>query len=153
MRLPNACDASCATTSQTAMIREIIRVFLPSLAVLLFFLDALSLDGATKTSTALVILLAVLVTDLSTGLSSAVLSALFKTRVQIGTDDALVELGASNVLHTVESILVSVVFDEAEATWGLVESVEPHDQSLDLSSLCEQFVDLLFRCVEGPCVC
>ena len=116
---------------------DIIRVFLPSLAILLFFLDALSLDGTTKTSTALIILFAVLVTDLSTGLSSAVLSALLKTWVKIGTDDALVEFGASNVLHAVKSILVSVVFDETKATWRLVESVESHDKSLDLSCLRE----------------
>lgn len=39
---------------------------------------------------------------------------------------------------------MGVVFDEAEAAGGLVESVEAHDEALDLAALGEELVDLLF---------
>lgn len=39
---------------------------------------------------------------------------------------------------------MGVVFDEAEAARGLVESVEAHDEALDLAALGEELVDLLF---------
>jgi hypothetical protein len=44
---------------------------------------------------------------------------------------------------------VSVVFDEAEATGGLVESVEAHYETLDFAALGEELVDLLFCGVKG----
>jgi hypothetical protein len=78
-----------------------------------------------------------------------VLSALGKALVQIGADDALVQLGASDVLHAVQSILVGVVFDEAEPAGRLLEAVEAHDEPLDLAALGEQLVDLLLGGVEG----
>ena len=44
---------------------------------------------------------------------------------------------------------MGVVFDEAEAAWGLVEAVEAHDEAFDFAAFGEELVDLLFCCVEG----
>lgn len=109
----------------------------------------LVLDRPAHSTTALVIVFAVLVADLATRLAATVLTALLEAWVKIGTDDALVELGATNVLHAVEGVLVGVVFHEAEATGRLVEPVEAHDEALDLAALGEELVDLLFGGVEG----
>ena len=68
-------------------------------------------------------------------LASPVLSALLKTRVEICSDDSLVQLCAANVLHAVESILMGVILDEAEATGGLLEAIEAHNEALDLAAL------------------
>lgn len=78
-----------------------------------------------------------------------VLPALGKALVQVGADDALVQLGAADVLHAVQRILVRVVLDEAEAAGRLLEAVEAHDEALDLAALGEQLVDLLLGGVEG----
>lgn len=43
---------------------------------------------------------------------------------------------------------MGVVFDEAEAAGGLVESVEAHDEALDLATFGEELVDLLFCSVK-----
>ena len=77
-----------------------------------------------------------------------ILSTLRKALVEIGTNYALVELGASNVLHAVEGVLVSVVLDKAEAARRLLKAIETHDQALDLAALGEQLVDLLLGGVE-----
>lgn len=73
---------------------------------------------------------------------------LCKALVEIGTDDALVQLGASDVLHAVKRILVSVVLDEAESAWRLLEAVKAHDKALDLSAFGEQLMNLLLGGVE-----
>lgn len=44
---------------------------------------------------------------------------------------------------------MGVVLDEAETAWSLVESVQAHDQTLDLAAFAEELVDLLFGGVEG----
>lgn len=77
-----------------------------------------------------------------------ILSTLCKTLVEIGTDDALVELGASNIFHAIERVLVSVVFDEAEAARRLLEAIKTHNQALDLTALGEKLVNLFLGCVE-----
>ena len=63
-----------------------------------------------------------------------VLATLFKSGIQIGSDNSLVQLGTSNVFHAVESILMGVVFDEAEPAGGFVESIEAHDEALNLAA-------------------
>lgn len=78
-----------------------------------------------------------------------ILPALGKALVEISSDDTLIQLGAANVLHAVERVLVGVVLDEAEATGCLLESIETHHEALDLSALGEQLVDLLFGGIEG----
>jgi hypothetical protein len=93
------------------------------------------LDGSAVASSARVKLLTVLVSDLTTALSTTVLSTLVEALVEICTDDALVELCAANVLQAVESVLVGVVLDKAEAAGGLLETVQTHDQALDLAAL------------------
>jgi hypothetical protein len=77
------------------------------------------------------------------------LPALGKALVQVSTDDALVQLGASDVLHAVQSILVRVVLDKAEPARRLLEAVEAHDEPLDLAAFGEKLVDLLLGSVEG----
>ena len=93
------------------------------------------IDGSTISTPARVVLCPVLVADLPTALSTAILPSLGEALVQIGPDDALVELGAANVLHAVERILVCVVLDEAEAARCLLEAVQAHDEALDLAAL------------------
>lgn len=106
-------------------------------------------DGSSaKTSATLIVVISVFISHLPTGFAPTVLAALFKTRIQVGSDDSLVELGATDILHAVESILVSVVLHEAETAGGLVKSIQSHDQTLDLAALGEEFVYLLLRGVE-----
>lgn len=93
------------------------------------------LDGSAVTSSARVKLFTVLISDLTTALSTTILPALVEALIEIGTDDALVELCAANVLEAVESVLVSVVLDKAETTGSLLETVKTHDQALDLAAL------------------
>lgn len=120
-----------------------------AVAVLLRLAEALRLlDGAAESAAALVEVVAVLVADLAARLAAAVLAALLEARVQVGADDALVQLGATDVLEAVQRVLVRVVLDEAEAARRLVKAVQAHDQPLDLSALGEEVVDLLFCCVE-----
>jgi hypothetical protein len=47
---------------------------------------------------------------------------------------------------------VRVVLDEAEAARRLLESVESHDQTLDLTAFGEQLIYLLFGCVKRSIV-
>jgi hypothetical protein len=54
--------------------------------------------------------------------------------IQVRADDTLIQLGSANVLHAVESVLVVVIFNKAETTRGLLESVEAHDKPLDLAT-------------------
>lgn len=42
-----------------------------------------------------------------------------------------------------------IVFYKAEAAGRFVEAVETHDETFYLAAFCEEFVDLLFGCVEG----
>lgn len=104
---------------------------------------ALILQRPAQTTPALVKVLSVLIPDLPTGPAPAVLPALLEARVQVGADDSLVELGAADVLHAVEGVLVGKVFDKAETAGCLVEAIQPHDQPFDLAALAEQLVDLL----------
>ena len=90
-----------------------------------------------------------LVSYLSPTLPSPELAPFFIAEVEVAADDALVELGAANVLHAVQGVLVGVVLDEAEAAGRLLEAVEAHDQALDLAALAEELVDLLLGGVEG----
>jgi hypothetical protein len=62
------------------------------------------------------------------------LSALSETFVQIGTNNALIQLRTANVLHAIERILAGVVLDEAEAAGCFLEAIEAHDQALDLAA-------------------
>lgn len=59
--------------------------------------------------------------------SVPVLSALGEALVKIRSNDALVELGAADVLHAVQCILVCVVLDKAEPAGSLLEAVKAHD--------------------------
>jgi hypothetical protein len=45
---------------------------------------------------------------------------------------------------------VGVIFHEAETTRRLLEAVQTHDQTLDLSDLGKQLVNLFFGGVKGP---
>jgi hypothetical protein len=140
-----------------SMVHILAGVCLPQPAILGFIrlhpLDlahSVRLDGTADAAATLVVVLAVLVADLAAALAASVLAALLEAGVEVGADDALVELGAAYVLHAVEGVLVGEVLDEAEAAGRLGESVEAHDQSLDLAYFGEELVDLLFGCVEGP---
>lgn len=109
----------------------------------------LSLNGPSQTTATLVVVLAVLVSHLTTRLSSAVLSPFLEAWVQIGTDDTFIQFRPANVLHAVESVLVCVVLDEAETTGRLAEAVETHDEALHFAALGEELVHLLLGGVEG----
>jgi hypothetical protein len=105
--------------------------------------------GLAISTPARVVLISILVPNLATALAAPVLPALGEALVQIGADDALVQLGPANVLHAVERVLVGVVLDEAEATGRLLETVEAHNEAFNLAALAKQLVDLLFGGVEG----
>lgn len=140
-------NQNTATVSTQASV--VLAHLLLAVAVLLRLAKTLRLlDGAAEAAAALVEVVAVLVADLAAGLAAAVLAALLEARVQVGADDTLVQLGAADVLETVQGVLVRVVLDEAEAARRLVEPIQAHDQPLDFPALGEEVVDLLFRCVE-----
>jgi hypothetical protein len=103
----------------------------------------------TKPTTSRIKLLTVLIPHLPTTLTPSILPALRKTLIQITTDNPLVQLGAADVFHAVQRVLVRVVLDKAEAAGRLVEPVEAHDQALDAAAFAEELVDLLFGGVEG----
>jgi hypothetical protein len=44
---------------------------------------------------------------------------------------------------------MSVVFDKAEAAWGLLKAIETHDQPLDLSTFGKELMNLFFSGIEG----
>lgn len=110
----------------------------------MIFVHRTSITTSTR-----IILIAILIAHLSTTLSTAILSSLGKALVEIGANDALVQLRAANVLHAVECVLVRVVLDEAEAAGRFLEAVEAHYEALDFAAFGEEFVDLFFGCIEG----
>lgn len=116
--------------------------------LLIIVSQSLALHRSSKASTSLIKVLAVLISDLTTALATTVLPALLEPWIKIGTDDTLVKLRATHILHAVECILVSVVLDEAEATWRLGEAVKTHDEALDLTAFAEELVNLFFGSVE-----
>lgn len=96
---------------------------------------ALHLDCPTEAAATLIVVLTIFVADLTARLAAAVLPSLLEARVQICADDTLVQLGAANVLHAVDRVLVGVVLDEAETAGRLVEAVQAHHKALDLATL------------------
>ena len=92
------------------------------------------IDCAAITSPTRVILFSMLVSDLATRLASSILSTFQEAGIEIGSDQTLVELGTSNVLQAVQRILVCIVFDEAEAAGGFLESVEAHNNPFDFTA-------------------
>lgn len=85
------------------------------------------LDGPAKPTSTLVKVVAVLISYLATRFATAILATLLEPGVQVGADDALVELGAADVLHAIEGILVRVILDKTESARGLLKSVQTHD--------------------------
>lgn len=63
-----------------------------------------------------------------------ILTTFLESRVQVGTNNPFVEFCASDVFETVQRILVSVVFDEAEAARCLLESVKSHHEAFNLAA-------------------
>jgi len=101
-------------------------------------------------STPGIVLLSILIADLSSRLATPILSALGESFIQIRSDQALVELGPTDVLHAVQRILMGVVLDKAEAAGCLLKAVETHYEAFDLADLGKKLVDLFFGGVEGP---
>ena len=62
------------------------------------------------------------------------LPSFLETRVKVRPNDALVQLGSSNVLQAIQRILVGIILDEAKPAGRFVESVEAHYKSLDLTA-------------------
>ena len=92
--------------------------------------------------------LPILVSYLPTRPTSPILPTFAEALVQIGTNDALVQLGATDVFQTIQRVFMCVVFDETESTRRLAEPVESHNQPLDLPTRAEQRVDLFLGGVE-----
>lgn len=99
-------------------------------------------------SSSRVIFIPVLISHLASTLSATILPALCETLIQIRPNNALVQLRATNVLHTVQRVLMCVVLYEAEATRCLLEAIEAHNEALDLAAFAEKLVYLLFGGVE-----
>ena len=60
------------------------------------------------------------------------LSSFLESRVEICSDYPFIELGTSDILHAIQSILMRVVLNKAEPTWCFIEPIQAHYQSLDL---------------------
>ncbi|KAL1430767.1 hypothetical protein MTO96_002366 [Rhipicephalus appendiculatus] len=110
--------------------------------------NALGHQLAVATSAAVVVR-AVLVPHLASALPASELASLDESGVPVGTNDAVVQLGAVDVTHGVLGVGARVVLDEAEAARRLVEAVQPHDHLLDVAALGEELVDLFLGRVEG----
>jgi hypothetical protein len=122
---------------------------LPQISTLFIIVShPLVLDGSAQTTSALVIILTVLVSHLSTALTTSVLTALFKPRVKICADDALVQFCPANVLHAIKRILVGVVFHKTESARCFREAIKTHDEALDFATFREERIDLLLGGVE-----
>jgi hypothetical protein len=80
--------------------------------------------------------------------ASSELTTRRKSDIVINPDDALVQLQARQKVHRSFRVFPSEVFDEAEAAWSLLELVEAHHDTLDLSRFRKKLKHLLFRCVE-----
>ena len=106
-----------------------------SIARTVFVRIPIFLDHPPEATTTGVELLPILVSDLSAGPTSSILSTLREALVEIRADDALIQLRAADVLQAVQRVLVGVVLDEAEAARRLLEAVEAHDEALDLAAL------------------
>ncbi|KAL8751922.1 MAG: hypothetical protein Q9184_005899, partial [Pyrenodesmia sp. 2 TL-2023] len=96
---------------------------LPASAVFFFLFQSLFSNGAAISASSRIVLVSILIAHLTARLSSPepmismgsgqprqtfdlpVLPAFLKARVEISPDDPLIELGPTNVLHTVQSIL------------------------------------------------
>ena len=117
-------------------------------AIFFLLLPPLSINRTSVAASTCVKFISVLVSYLSARLPAAVLSALLKTSIKIGSDDTFVELGASNIFHAVECLLMRVVFDKAKSAGSLLETVQAHDKTFDLAAFREQLMDLFFRGVE-----
>ena len=96
-----------------------------------------------------IILRPILIPHLPPTFPASILPALRKPLIQIRPYDPLIQLRPANILHAVQRILLRVILDEAEPTRRLLETVEAHDEPLDLAAFAEELVDLLFCRVEG----
>ena len=94
-------------------------------------------------------LLPILIPHLPTTLPAPILPPLRKPLIQIRPYNPLIQLRPANVLQAVQRIFMRVVLDEAKTAGGFVEAVQAHDEAFDLAGFGEEFVDLLFGCVEG----
>ena len=56
-----------------------------------------------------------------------ILAAFDEAFVQIGADDAFIELCAADILHAVKGVLVVVVFDKTKAAGSLLKAIKTHD--------------------------
>jgi len=92
------------------------------------------IDGSAVTTSTRIILFTVLISYLTTRFASSILTALFKPRIEVGSDQAFIELCTSNVFQAIEGVLVGVILDETEATGRLLKSVQTHDDALDLTT-------------------
>ena len=97
-------------------------------------------NSSTVATSTRIVLFTVLVSDLTTRFASAILSAFLEAGIEIGPNETFVQLGATNVLQTVECILMCVVLNEAEAAGSLLEAIEAHNDPFDLaaSAKCQQ---------------
>lgn len=91
-------------------------------------------NSSTVATSTRIVLFPVLVSDLATRFASAILSPFLEARIEIGSNETFVQLGTTNVLQTVECVLMCVIFDEAEATGSLLEAIEAHDDSFNLTA-------------------
>lgn len=126
---------------------------LPSGAVFILLALALLVIGAAISTTARIVFFAVLITHLTARFASSAekvsnclpvaaigeedlpeLPSFLKSRVKVCPNDALVQLGSSNILQAIQRILVGIILDEAKAAGRFVESVEAHYKSLDLTA-------------------
>jgi hypothetical protein len=128
--IPQTPDPSLCSIEYTQFFRLALAVSSAVVALVTIVIG----ERPAVSTTAWIVLHTVFVAHLAARFAAPVLSTLSKSLVEIGTDDTLVEFGSANVLHAVERILVSIVFDEAEAAWCFLEAVQAHNETLDLAA-------------------
>lgn len=109
----------------------------------------LLLDNLAVASPSAVIVCPVLVSYLAATLAPSVLPPLQKASIPVSAHDAVVQASPVDVPHAHLSIIPGEVLNKAEATRGLLELVEAHNDALDISAAAEQLVQLLLGGVEG----
>lgn len=108
--------------------------FLSTAPVFFLFLSPFQVNRSTIATPARIKFIPVFISDLTSGFASTVLPAFDEARVQIGANDTFIEFGSANVFHAVQRFLVGVIFDKAEAARCLLESIQAHDETFDLTA-------------------
>jgi hypothetical protein len=95
-----------------------------------------------------IVVITKIVTPLITGLSATELTAFFHTGIPIDSKVSVIERGCIEQTDRPGCVLMCGVLYKAEATGGLLESIQSHDNLIYSASLREQLIHLILGCVK-----